>query len=93
MDLNARVDVNCGRTDGRTAGLGLPDGRMKNRTPLSHLATAWRQKMEKKRNEDSVCLPNNVNRSTSHASYTAILCFQRVLLRNLFTRNLYSELL
>ena len=32
MDLNARVDVNCGRTDGRT------DGRTENRTPISHLS-------------------------------------------------------
>ena len=30
MDLNARVDVNCGRKDGRT----------ENRTPISHLAKA-----------------------------------------------------
>ena len=30
MDLNARVDVNCGRKD----------GRMENCTPTSHLATA-----------------------------------------------------
>ena len=49
MDLNARVDVNCGRTDGRTAGLGLPDGRMKNRTPLSHLATAGETKNGKEK--------------------------------------------
>ena len=30
MDLNARVDVNCGQKDGRT----------ENRTPISHLAKA-----------------------------------------------------
>ena len=30
MDLNARVDVNCGRKDGRT----------EHRTPISHLAKA-----------------------------------------------------
>ena len=30
MDLNASVDVNCGRKDGRT----------ENRTPISHLAKA-----------------------------------------------------
>ena len=30
MDLNARVDVNCGRKDGRT----------ENRKPISHLAKA-----------------------------------------------------
>ena len=30
MDLNARVDVNCGRKD----------GRIENRTPISHLAKA-----------------------------------------------------
>ena len=30
MDLNARVDVNCGWKDGRT----------ENRTPISHLAKA-----------------------------------------------------
>ena len=35
MDLNARVDVNCGRKDGRTDG--LTDGRTENRTPISHL--------------------------------------------------------
>ena len=34
MDLNARVDVNCGRKD------GLMDGQMENRTPISHLAKA-----------------------------------------------------
>ena len=34
MDLNARVDVNCGRKDRRT------DGRTKNWTPISHLAKA-----------------------------------------------------
>ena len=28
MDINARIDVNCGRKDGRTG----------NRTPISHLA-------------------------------------------------------
>ena len=35
MDLNARVDVNCGRKDGRT----------ENRTPISHLAKAGATKM------------------------------------------------
>ena len=34
MDLNARVDVNCGRKDGQT------DGPTENRTPISHLAKA-----------------------------------------------------
>ena len=34
MDLNARVDINCGRKDGRT------DLRTENRTPLSHHAKA-----------------------------------------------------
>ena len=34
MDLNARVDVNCGRKDGRT------DWRTENWTPISHLAKA-----------------------------------------------------
>ena len=34
MDLNARVDVNCGRKDRRT------DGLTENRTPISHLAEA-----------------------------------------------------
>ena len=38
MDLNARVDVNCGRKDGRTDGLA--EGRTENRTPISHLAKA-----------------------------------------------------
>ena len=37
MDLNARVDVNCGRKDGRT----------ENRTPISHLAKAGATKMAK----------------------------------------------
>ena len=32
MDLNARVDVNCGRKDGRM------DGQTENRMPISHLA-------------------------------------------------------
>ena len=35
MDLNARVDVNCGRKDGLT----------ENRTPISHLAKAGETKM------------------------------------------------
>ena len=39
MDLNARVDVNCGREDGRT------DGRTENRMPISHLAKAGATKM------------------------------------------------
>ena len=34
MDLNARVDVNCGRKDGWT------EVRTDNRTPISHLAKA-----------------------------------------------------
>ena len=36
MNLNARVDVNCGQKDGRA----------ENRTPLSHLAKAGATKME-----------------------------------------------
>ena len=36
MDLNARVDVNCGRKDERT----------ENRTPISHLAKAGAQKLK-----------------------------------------------
>ena len=54
MDLNARVDVNCGRMDGWMDGQtdrrtsGLTDGRTENRTPTSHLAKAEvRQKCEK----------------------------------------------
>ena len=35
IDLNARVDVNCGKTDGRST-----DGRTENQTPISHLAKA-----------------------------------------------------
>ena len=34
MDLNARVDVNCGWKDGWT------DGWTENRMPISHLARA-----------------------------------------------------
>ena len=34
MDLNARVDLNCGWKDGQT------DGRTENGTPISHLAKA-----------------------------------------------------
>ena len=34
MDLNARVDVNCGWKDRQT------DGRTKNWNPISHLAKA-----------------------------------------------------
>ena len=40
MDLNARVDVNCGRKDGRM------DGLTENRTPISHLAKAGATKMK-----------------------------------------------
>ena len=39
MDLNARVDLNCGRKDGRT------DGRTENRTPISHLAKEAEKKI------------------------------------------------
>ena len=39
MDLNARVDVNCGRKDGQT------DGRTENRMPISHLAKAGATKI------------------------------------------------
>ena len=38
MDLNARVDVNCGRKE----------GQMENLTPISHLAKADATKMVKK---------------------------------------------
>ena len=38
MDLNARVEVNCRRKDGRTDG--LKDGQTENRMPISHLAKA-----------------------------------------------------
>ena len=41
MDLNARVDINCGRKEGRT------DGWTKNRMPISHLAKAGATKMSK----------------------------------------------
>ena len=44
MDLNARIDVNCGRKDERMDG--LTDGRKENRTPISHLATAGATKMK-----------------------------------------------
>ena len=44
MDLNARVDVNCGRKDGRMDG--LTDGRTENRTPISHLAEAGATKTD-----------------------------------------------
>ena len=40
MDLNARVNVHCGRKDGRT------DGLTENRTPISHLAKADATTME-----------------------------------------------
>ena len=43
MDLNARVDVNCGRKDGRT------DGRTEDRTPISHLVKAGATKMREGR--------------------------------------------
>ena len=43
MDLNARVDVNCGRKDAQTDG--LTDGRTENRTPISHLAKAGATKI------------------------------------------------
>ena len=47
MDVNARVDVNCGRKDGRMDGRtnGLTDRRTENRTPMSHLAKAGATKM------------------------------------------------
>ena len=38
MDLNARVDVDCGRKDGLTDG--WTDGQTKNQTPISHLDKA-----------------------------------------------------
>ena len=43
MDLNTRVDVNCGRKDGRT------DGRTENRTPISHLGKAGATKKKKRK--------------------------------------------
>ena len=45
MDLNARVDVNCGQKDRWTDG--LTDRRMENRRPISHLAKAGATKMGK----------------------------------------------
>ena len=36
MDLNTRVDVNCGQKDGRT----------ENRTPISHLAKADKNNLQ-----------------------------------------------
>ena len=39
MDLNARVDVNCGQKDRQT------DGLTENWTPISHLAKAGATKM------------------------------------------------
>ena len=41
MDLKARVDVNCERTDGRLDG--RTDERTENRTPMSHTAEQVRQ--------------------------------------------------
>ena len=38
MDLNARVEVNCGRKDEQTDG--RTDRWMENRTPILHLAKA-----------------------------------------------------
>ena len=43
MDLNVRVDVNCGRKDGRTDG--RTGGRTENQTPVSHLAKAGATKI------------------------------------------------
>ena len=40
MDLNARVDLNCGRNDVQTVG------RTENPTPISHLAKAGTTKMD-----------------------------------------------
>ena len=45
MDLNARVDLNCGCKDG---GIDrLMDGQMEDRTPISHLAKAGATKTVK----------------------------------------------
>ena len=44
MDLNARVDVNCGRKDERTDGQTY--GRTENQTPISHLAKAGATKSD-----------------------------------------------
>ena len=46
MDLNARVDVNCGWKDGQMER--LMDGQTENRTPISHLAKAGATKKSKK---------------------------------------------
>ena len=43
MDLNARVDVNCGRKDGQT----------ENWTPISHLAKAGATKIDPLRKESN----------------------------------------
>ena len=40
MDLNARVDENCGRNVGRTVG------QRENRTPIPHLAKEGATKIE-----------------------------------------------
>ena len=39
MDLNARVDINCGQKDGWT------DGLTENQMPISHLAKAGATKI------------------------------------------------
>ena len=58
MDLNARVDVNCGRNDRRTDGWteGRTGGRKTGRLgPISHLAKAGATKKKTTQNY-SKCL-------------------------------------
>ena len=44
MDLNARVDVNCGQKDRQIELAGI-DTQTENQTPISHFAKAGATKM------------------------------------------------
>ena len=56
MDLNARVDVNCGRKDGRT----------ENRTPISHFAKAGATKSNCDLDLGPTSLNANIFQTMSH---------------------------
>ena len=73
MDLNARVDVNCGRKDRRTDG--LTDGRTENWTPISHLAKTGATKIWLKADHGE---KQSVHSCTRHSVQTCSIILESI---------------